>query len=761
MKTTLRFFTVAAMAAAVALQGWGSPQQHSLSTRYLGVDMNEQGYIVGLRNLTRTPQPNFSPIDQPSPLLALYDEETSRYFYPTGAVYGDQTISLAYANGSVATIRCEQKDKYLKFTLLGLAPRNGIDDVQWGRYYTSIDNLMGEVIGVARDTSQAVNYAIGVLALDDNTIGGESRYTADFQMEGYMVHTPDRRRFPLPVEVHEGQKFALGGNGILDWDFYERKEPYFRDMCGTSAGCDESGRIYLCYHSRDRRTGKVIYVPEGWPPLQNWDPIHLKRQDVPDVDFIGSSIALWGSPDSTALMDVVQDIVLGEGLPHPMYRGKWIKDPTAYEPDLWVCENQYDSIASYAKAMGLHGIHAYDHPGPFIKPNRTDGGYIDGRKHPAKPYHFATGNLSHDEYARLLAKDGIVLGRTCITTSLAPGTKDASPVPSDSVCVLHRHFLARDVSPADTMIYIDNPLYMDEVASWEAHDPQLNIVKIGKELIHYLGVSGEAPHRLLNVTRGYWGTKAVAHTAGDAIDKLQTTTWGDYSGLVPNLDLQDKIARYYADVCKNSGIRMIDFDGQEFLFFSGFGTYSAKRFFRNLFDQLREYRLPDLRITGATLSEGSWHYQSMWNIGHLKDMYDTETREWGSSHSEGKDLRDCAFSNFFPATMGVNFPINAKSTVEEYEHVEATSVGYGSTYFLRISQKDVESCPCKYQIFRVIRTWEAARRADAFPESIKRLLRDPKLDWRLEEGKASNTWTLYRLEDGQVRDAYPLCGKQG
>lgn len=38
-------------------------------------------------------------------------------------------------------------------------------------------------------------------------------------------------------------------------------------------------------------------------------------------------------------------------------------------------------------------------------------------------------------------------------------------------------------------------------------------------------------------------------------------------------------------------------------------------------------------------------------------MYDLKTRQWGSTTSEGKDLRDVAFANYFPATFGGNFPI--------------------------------------------------------------------------------------------------------
>ena len=107
------------------------------------------------------------------------------------------------------------------------------------------------------------------------------------------------------------------------------------------------------------------------------------------------------------------------------------------------------------------------------------------------------------------------------------------------------------------------------------------------------------------MTRGYWGTRPAAHVKGDAVDKLQPAVGGAYAGLIPNLELQDELARHYADICKNSGLGMFDYDGQEFYFHTGFGGYGVKCFFRNMFEQAKKHGLPDIRFTGATLSEGS------------------------------------------------------------------------------------------------------------------------------------------------------------
>ncbi len=759
LKRSGKIFFAAILTASGLLGGCSSSNQVEYETNYFKIKLNEKGFVESMQNTTVTPVREFSPKNKPSPLMSLYDTETNRYFEPIEGTYHESkgTIQLSYENGSVATIRIEPQAKYLKLTLQELAPRNGIDDVQWGSFHTSITNLFGEIIGVARDTSDAVNYAIGLLALDDNTLGGLSETIGDAAPFQYIIHTPDSIRFPLPDDLHEGQIFTLGGNGISDVAFYAHKEPWYRILYGNAAVIDEQGRISVNYHSRDRTKEREVFF-SLIPNMEANIPNHLQVQPLPGVDYIGSSVALWGSPDSTALMDVIQDIVLAEGLPYPTIDGKWVKDPAAYVPDALTSGGEYDSIIAYTSRLGFKAISLYDQG--FLRPDRGNAGYIDGKSFEKKPIKLEAGNKSHKEFAEMAAKFGITIGRTPITNSLAPGTKDASPVPSDSLCYQQKRLLVNDLSPKDTIILVDEPTHLEEIASWEGHCKNLNMVKIGKELIHYLGVSDEEPYRLLNVERGYWGTKATSHQANDTIYKLQVTINYGYDGLIPNMELQDKIAEYYADVCQINGLGYYDFDGQEFLFNNGHGYYSAKRFFRKMFEKAAGYKLPYIRFTGATLSEGSWHYQSIWNVGGGKNLYDAETREWGSTTSQGKDLRDVTYANFFPVGMGGNFPINANSTVEEYEHIQAISVGVGTTYSLILNQKEVEKCPQKDAIFKVIRTWENARSANAFPRNVKKLLADAERNWRLEELDA-NTWKLYELIDGQKTNPRVLGRAEG
>lgn len=713
-----------------------------------------------MKNTTVSPNREFSPADKPSPLMSLYDSEKKVYYTPRSAFFNETTncFTLEYPNGSVAEVALQPCGKYFKLTLNSLEPRNGIDAIQWGTYYTNITNLLGEIIGVARDTSDVVNYSIGVLALDDNTLGGTPDIEGDAAPFQYIIHTPDKERYPLPDSLHEGQVFTLGGNGISDVAFYANKEPYYRIMYGNAALVDSLGRIYLNYQSRDRSKPRQVFY-SLIPNMPANIPNHIDVEPIPGVDFIGSSVALWGSPDSTALLDVIQNIVLSEGLPYPTVKGKWVKDPAAFSPDVMTSGNRYDSIISYTARLGFPAIHAYDQG--FLRPDRANAGYLDGKDQAKKPFRFSSGNKSHREFADLAAEQGLMLGRVCITNSLAPGTMDASPVPSDSLCYQQKRTLVKSITAKDTVIVVDDPKYLEEIASWEGHCKDLNIIKIGKELIHYLGVSETAPYTLQNVTRGYWGTKPASHEANETVYKLQVTINYGYDGLIPDLALQDKIAEYYAEVAAYSGLTLYDFDGQEFLFNNGHGYYSAKRFFRKMFERAKELDVPYIRFSGATLSEGSWHYQSVWNVGGGRNLYDIDTREWGSATSQGKDLRDVTYSNYYPVSFGGNFAIKDTSTVEQYEHVQAISVGYGATYFLAINQEDVESCPQKEKIFKAIRTWEDARRANAFPRQIKKLLRDPSYDWRLEAGEDGNSWTLYRLANGDKVESFVLRRAEG
>ena len=486
----------------------------TMETEYLKISVDHRGYVTSMKNITTTPQHEFSPVDKPSPLLSLYNDKSKQYYLPETASFDVKKggVTLTYKNGSEAGVRLEEIGKYIRMELLSLTQRDSIDAVQWGTYHTNITNLFGEIIGVARDTSKSVNYSIGLLALNDNTLGGTADLEGDAAPFQYVIHTPDKERFPLPENLHEGQLFSLGGDGISDVAFYSHKEAYYRILYGNAAVVDTTGQISLNYFSRDRsRPRQVLYslIPRMAANIPN----HIDVEPLSGVDYMGSSIALWGGPDSIALMDIIQDFVLKENLPHPTWNGKWIKDPSAYRLDVLTSGNSYDSIISYAKQLKAAAISAYDQG--FLRPDRGNEGYIDGKSQEKKTFNMRSGNLSHKEFGERAAKEGIMFGRTSITNSLAPKTKDVFPVPSDSLCYQQKRLLKKSISATDTIIEIDDPAYLDEIASWEGHCKNLNMVKIGKELVHYLGVSKTAPYRLPDEQMVLSPSNRAEHSAND------------------------------------------------------------------------------------------------------------------------------------------------------------------------------------------------------------------------------------------------------
>src|SRR6478735_5483676 len=309
--------------------------QWNFNTNYFKIHIDNKGYITSMKNTTVSPNREFSPTDKPSPLMCLYDSSKKKYYEPQQAKFDKKNniFTLSYSNGSEAKVAFSPKEKYFKLTLKSLTKREGIDDIQWGSYHTNITNLFGEVIGVARDTTKAVNYAIGAMALNDQTTGGISSTEGEAAPFQYIIHSPDKNKIPLPANLSEGQFFSIGGDGISDVAFYSHPEEYYRILYGETAMIDKKGQTFITYHSKDR-TKKRDILFSLIPMLKTNIPNHQEIMPIPGVDYIGSSIALWGGPDNIALMDIIQNIVIQEGLPYPKVNGKWVKDPARYIPDV-------------------------------------------------------------------------------------------------------------------------------------------------------------------------------------------------------------------------------------------------------------------------------------------------------------------------------------------------------------------------------------------------------------------------------------------
>jgi hypothetical protein len=79
------------------------------------------------------------------------------------------TLTLDYdAIGVTAVVAVRAKPTHVTFELTELRTTNQVELVLWGPYPVAIGDLVGEVVGVVRDSE----FAVGIQALNVKTLGG-------------------------------------------------------------------------------------------------------------------------------------------------------------------------------------------------------------------------------------------------------------------------------------------------------------------------------------------------------------------------------------------------------------------------------------------------------------------------------------------------------------------------------------------------------------------------------------------------------------
>ena len=647
-----------------------------------------------------------------SPILSLQDG--GKVVGPLKATFNksQHRLTLTYPKGTVATVSVIEKGSYVRLKLMSLTNRGSVDNIVWGPIHMTISKTIGDMIGVVRDGE----WAIGMLALNDNTTEGQP-FPGDLGQMYYYIHSPDPAKYPVPPQYKEGQRFSIGGDGHSDVAFYSHPEEYFHMGFQGGALLEPGSGSVIAYHSRDRRKSQSIFytlIP-GLPPTQ---PRH-QIVDAVDADFIGSSVALYACPDDQG-RSVIQDVVKKEGLLNLQVDGKWAKDPAAFKPDIaWF--GPHDKLIEYANALGLKSVQDEGMGEYYMDPTHPwDGqrvGFAD--KH----------RLTIREFTDQTRKHGIKFGLHTLCMFVQTGSGDVHPIPNEHFQTVLRTHLASDLSADGTQITVTDPSFLAEKGTW--HDNDMNVLRIGTELLSYDGISQTGPWTLTGVKRAQYGTQASTHSAGDELVKLQITC---YQGFIPDMKLMLQYADLYAERMVSMGMEYVDFDGLESCMYQNHGDFAFKTFFHRLFDtyhRLSGGKYP--RVMGSCVCEGNWHYMSVCNVGGGNNMFDPVANKWGI---EGKDVRYQFESNYFPATFGIQ-DYHGDWTPFDAENLEAKSVGWNANYMLGLSQDTVEKSGEKSAIFKALRTWQDARTDGVFTNAIKEKLKDLNYKFHLERAGKS------------------------
>ena len=689
-KLLLRFPLL--LLAALLLFSCGEKPDFSFETDYVKLGVSNKGNIVSIAE--KSSGKEYLPKGQLSPILSLYKD--SVYTKPESAIYraDSQIVVLQYKGGITAKIRIQNKKNYLRFELLSLIPRSGTQAVVWGPYPTTIDELIGETVGVVRDSL----FAVGLQSLNINTLEGIPD-DGDNAGGGSFID-------PLPGQSLPDSLKTLIGNPISTDVNKDGDMPEYVRMYRGSLAVKKQFGSELRLFSRDRRIPQTISK-------------HEKMQYVPSIqsDFAGSAVAFFGCPTQEVL-NVIEHIELGEGLPHPKFNGVWIKrSPRTSEAYMMYEGKNMDNCLKYAKQANFRLVHIgdiFESWGHFgLKTARFPKGAEDIRKLTAK--------------AKL---DGISLGIHTLTTFTGTNDRYVSPVPSDSLCKIGSSILVTPISENDQTIYVKNPSFFRNTGA-------THTIKIGKELISYQGVSDQKPWRLVNCVRGQFNTMKASHKEGAVIDKLANNS---YSGFLPDINLQDQYAKRLAEVCNETGIDLMDFDGFEGLEATGHGAFGENKFIDLWHKNLNRDRL----VCGSNTGHYFWHIYTYMNWG--EPWYSGLRQSQINYRIENQRYFE---RNYMPGMLGW-FKLESEYRPEEIEWIQARSAAFNAGYLLRVDES-IEKSGFKEAFFEAIREWQKARNTKAFTNAQIAAFKDPKKEFHLKKITA-NAWELtpVNLQSGYV-----------
>jgi len=272
--------------------------QQNFSSKTFSLSIDGIGNITALETLSAGK--NLVTKDSAGVLLQLVKD--GKRYKPVSAAFAKSAITLRYQDGQIARIRVSSRNTYLRFELTEIS--KGADAVIWGPLNTSIGDTIGNTIGVVRSSE----YAIGIIALNTKTTGGE------------LVN-------------EEGAVYDRGTTAV-------------RKTFGSS----------LQAFTVDRSHNRDITVWDRWK--------NVPVKGITEGKLEGSAIAVFVSKPSDVL-SVISSIEQSEGLPHPLWKKEWIKQSVYTGRPYMITsfsEQNIDTLLRYAKRMGLAGVY---HEGPF------------------------------------------------------------------------------------------------------------------------------------------------------------------------------------------------------------------------------------------------------------------------------------------------------------------------------------------------------------------------------------------------------------
>lgn len=621
---------------------------------------------------------NHMPRGETAPLLSL--RSGGDYYHPTGMDYNtvSGTLTLHYAGlGAEAVLKVEQLGSHISFELTALQAEPYIDIALWGPYPTTLSKVVGETVGVV----QSEDYAIGIRGLNLKTMGG----------------------YPSSEDDTEPAYNIFDSSDYVDVD--ESIEILYR---GQTARFAPSGSVLQAY-SRDRTRPRVIPV---------WGHDYYEVPAYEGHDLIGSKIAFFAGPSSQAL-DLLEQVVLAEGLPYPTMNGEWIKrapEATASYLIQSFSEANFEETIELTKMAGLNWLY---HGGPFL-----NWGHFD-----LNPDAFPDNWDSMKRLVERAAEDDIKLGVHTLTNFITTNDPYVTPVPHPGLARVGSSVLTSGVDAQQTTISIADPKFFNQM-----QNNSLRTVVVGNELIRYESVSETEPWQLLNCERGAFGTTASTHDSGADIGKLMDHA---YRTFLTDAETSRELAIRLADLFNHTGLRQISFDGLEGVWASGKGQYARQKLAQIWYDHLDPELQHDIIMDASNPGHHFWNIYTRMNWG---EPWYAGFRE---SQTQYRLLNQDYYSrNLMPRMLGW-FSMGDVTSLEDVEWLLARAAGFHSGFALTTSPRIVRTNGKGEEIMNAIKRWEGLRMAGAFPEEVRNDMMNIANEYHLAE-QADGSQILYK-----------------
>ncbi|MFI3294833.1 MAG: hypothetical protein R3Y19_02320 [Rikenellaceae bacterium] len=414
MKKTLHLFFIS---LALLMLGGCASTALQLETDALKINIDGKGFITSIYDKNSSTE--YLAANQAAPLLTISVDST--YQKPTAIEWNEseKTLTINFTDQYSAEVAVKNTDKYITLELQKVDLPQGahLDLALWGSYPTTINQIVGECVGVVRDST----FAFGIRALNPKTIGG----------------------YPTLENDIDPMYDIFATNSIVDVE--DSVKVLYR---GHTAEHTEYGSKLHAY-TRNRDKDRII---------EQWGHTHYFAPAYDDGGAIGSAIAIFGSPAAQAL-DYLEAIVVGEDMPYPQISGEWNKkSPDAAQAYIIYPfnENNIDQAIEFTKSTGLKYLY---HGGPFS----TWG------KFELNPSEFPSGIEGLRQCVETAAKDGIKLGVHTLSNFTTLSDEYVSPVPDQRLGKVGSSTITANITVDQTEIQIADPMFFNQMQNNSLH----------------------------------------------------------------------------------------------------------------------------------------------------------------------------------------------------------------------------------------------------------------------------------------------------